>query len=182
MRHGATEWSVNGRHTGITDLALLPQGEEQARAVGRLLDGRPFALVLTSPLHRARHTCELAGYADRAEIDADLLEWDYGEFEGVTTAEIRRTIPDWTVFTGPVPNGETIHQVARRVDRVIARARAAPGDTVVFAHGHVLRVLAARWCDLDPVEGRRLPLETATLSVLGWERETPCIHLWNSRG
>lgn len=182
VRHGATEWSVNGRHTGRADLPLLPEGETQARAVGPLLTGKAFALVLTSPLQRAVHTCALAGFGDGAEVDDDLLEWDYGDYEGITSIEIRRQVPDWSVFTSPVPGGETLPEVAERTDRVIARVRAAEGDSVVFAHGHVLRVLAARWCGLDPVEGRRLPLETATLSVLGWEHETPGIRLWNARG
>jgi probable phosphoglycerate mutase len=181
VRHGATEWSVTGRHTGRTDLPLLPEGEEKARAVGSLLARRHFALVLTSPLRRARRTAELAGHPE-ALVDDDLLEWDYGELEGLTTAEIRTSRPGWTVFSGPVPGGETLDEVATRVDRVIARARAVDGDTLVVAHGHVLRVLAARWCELDPVEGRRLPLATATLSVLGWEHAVPGIHLWNASG
>jgi probable phosphoglycerate mutase len=146
------------------------------------LAGRSFALVLTSPLRRAVHTCALAGFGDVAEIDDDLLEWDYGDYEGITSTEIRRNVPSWNVFTSPVPGGETLRQVAERMDRVIARVRAADGDSVVFAHGHVLRVLAARWCDLDPVEGRRLPLATATLSILGWEHGIPGLHLWNAHG
>jgi probable phosphoglycerate mutase len=181
IRHGATEWSLNGRHTGRTDLPLLPEGEEQARTTGTLLAGHRFALVLTSPLQRARRTCELAGLADQAIVDDDLLEWDYGDYEGVTTAEIREHDPDWTVWTGALPGGETIDQVAARADRVIARARAADGDVAVFAHGHVLRVLTARWCDLPPVEGRRFVLDTATLSQLGWEHEYPGIRRWNDR-
>ncbi len=182
VRHGATEWSTNGRHTGRSDLPLLPEGEAQARAVGRLLGGRSFGLVLTSPLRRARHTCELAGYAAVAEVDDDLLEWDYGDLEGLTSVEIRAAMPGWTVFRGPVPGGETLAQVADRVDRVIARVRAVDGDSLVVAHGHVLRVLAARWCQLDPEEGRRFPLATATLSVLGWEHAVPGIRLWNAPG
>jgi probable phosphoglycerate mutase len=181
IRHGATEWSVNGRHTGRTDLPLLPEGEEQARTTGKLLADHRFALVLTSPLQRARRTCELAGLADQAVVDDDLLEWDYGDYEGVTTNEIRTHDPDWTVWTGAIPGGETIDQVAARTDRVIARARAADGDVAVFAHGHVLRVLTARWCDLAPVEGRRFVLDTATLSQLGWEHEYPGIRRWNDR-
>jgi len=181
IRHGATEWSKNGRHTGRTDLPLLPEGEEQAVRVGELLHRRPFGLVLVSPLGRARETCELAGYLDQAEITNDLLEWDYGDYEGVTTRTIRETEPGWTVWDGAVPGGETIDQVATRVDRVIARLRGVESDTAVFAHGHVLRVLAARWCELDPREGKRLPLETATLNVLGWEHEYPTIRVWNQR-
>jgi len=181
IRHGATEWSENGRHTGVTDLPLLPEGEDQARATGALLAGHEFALVLTSPLRRARHTCELVGLADRAEVDPDLRELDYGSYEGVTTATIRETVPDWTVWTHPCPGGETLAQAAARVDRVIQRARAADGDVAVFAHGHILRILAARWCDLDPVEGRRFVLHTATLSRLGWEHGEPAVVVWNSR-
>jgi broad specificity phosphatase PhoE len=182
VRHGATGWSRNGRHTGRTDLPLLPEGEDQARTTGALLDGRTFALVLTSPLQRARRTAELAGYGDAAEIDEDLVEWDYGDYEGVTSAEIHRTDPQWTVWRGPVPGGETLSQVGARCDRVIERVRAAAGDSLVFAHGHLLRVLTARWCQLEPVEGRRFVLDTATLSRLGWEHGLPGVHLWNARG
>ena len=181
IRHGATEWSKNGRHTGRTDLPLLPEGEEQAVRVGELLHARPFGLVLVSPLSRARETCELAGYLEQAEVTDDLMEWDYGDYEGITTKTIRETVPGWTVWDSPVPGGETAEQVAVRVDRVIARLRAVDADTAVFAHGHVLRVLAARWCELDPREGKRLPLETATLNVLGWEHEYPTIRVWNQR-
>ena len=181
IRHGATEWSRNGRHTGITDLPLLPEGEEQARATAQLVAGQEFALVLTSPLQRARHTCELVGLGDQAEVDDDLREFDYGTYEGVTTATIRETVPGWTVWTHPCPGGETLEQAAVRVDRVIDRARAANGDVAVFAHGHILRILTARWCELDPIEGRRFVLHTATLSELGWERDDPAVILWNSR-
>jgi broad specificity phosphatase PhoE len=181
IRHGATEWSTNGRHTGTTDLPLLPEGEEQARATGELLTGHRFALVLTSPLQRARRTCELVGLGDQAEIDDDLHELDYGDYEGITTAQIRETVPGWTVWSHPCPGGETLDQAATRVDRVIARARAADGDVAVFAHGHILRILTARWCELPPVEGRRFVLHTATLSELGWERDDPAVILWNSR-
>lgn len=181
IRHGATEWSKNGRHTGRTDLPLLPEGEEQAVQVGRLLHGRPFGLVLVSPLGRALETCTLAGYIDQAEVTDDLLEWDYGDYEGITTRTIRETDPGWTVWDGAIPGGETVEQVAERADRVIARVRAVDADCAVFAHGHVLRVLAARWCELDPHEGKRLPLETATLNVLGWEHEYPTVRVWNQR-
>jgi broad specificity phosphatase PhoE len=181
VRHGATEWSRNGRHTGVTDLPLLPEGEDQARATGALLDGHEFALVLTSPLRRARQTCELVGLAARAEVDDDLRELDYGDYEGITSAEIRESVPGWTVWTHPCPNGESLADAAERVDRVIARARAADGDVALFAHGHVLRILTARWCELEPVEGRRFVLHTATLSRLGWEHDEPAIVLWNSR-
>ena len=180
VRHGATEWSRDGRHTGRTDLPLLPDGEDQARAAGRSLAGRPFALVLTSPMQRARRTCELAGLSDQAVVDDDLLEWDYGDYEGVTTDQIRQTVPGWTVWTGGCPGGETIEQVAARVDRVIDRCLATEGDVAVFGHGHCLRVLVARWCQLDPIEGRRFVLGTATLSQLAWEHEYRAVSRWNA--
>lgn len=181
VRHGATEWSRSGQHTGRTDLPLLAEGEEQARATGSLLSGIDFSLVLCSPLQRAQRTCELAGLLDRAVIDTDLQEWDYGDYEGVTTPTIRESVPGWTVWSGTCPNGETIEQVSTRADRVIERVRKEPGNVIVFAHGHFLRVLTARWCELDPVEGQRFILDPATLSILGWERETPAVRQWNSR-
>ena len=181
VRHGATEWSQSGQHTGRTDLPLLTEGEDQARATGALLANIDFSLVLCSPLQRAQRTCELAGLLDRAVIDTDLQEWDYGDYEGVTTATIRETVPGWTVWSGTCPNGETIEQVSKRADRVIERVRNESGNVIVFAHGHILRVLTARWCELDPVEGQRFILDPATLSILGWERETPAVRQWNSR-
>ncbi len=181
VRHGATEWSRSGQHTGRTDLPLLPEGEDQARATGSLLANIDFSLVLCSPLQRAQRTCELAGLLDRAVTDNDLQEWDYGDYEGVTTQTIRETVPGWTVWSGTCPNGETIEQVSKRADRVIKRVRNESGNAIVFAHGHFLRVLTARWCELDPVEGQRFILDPATLSILGWERETPAIRQWNSR-
>lgn len=181
VRHGATEWSVSGRHTGRTDLPLLDEGRAQAREAGDRLAGRSFALVLVSPLERARETCALAGFGDGATLDADLLEWDYGAYEGLTTPEIREAEPDWTVWDGAIPGGETIEDVATRADRVVARCRAAAGDVALFAHGHVLRILAARWCGLDPRAGRHLPLDTAAVCTLGWERDTPGLRAWNLR-
>jgi broad specificity phosphatase PhoE len=181
VRHGATEWSRSGQHTGRTDLPLLPEGEEQARATGSLLANIDFSLVLCSPMQRARRTCELAGLLDCAVTENDLQEWDYGDYEGVTTPKIRETVPGWTVWSGVCPNGETIEQVSNRADRVIERVRNESGNVIVFAHGHILRILTARWCELDPVEGRRFILDPATLSILGWERETPAIRQWNSR-
>jgi probable phosphoglycerate mutase len=181
IRHGATEWSQNGRHTGTTDLPLLPRGVDEAKATGKLLHGRPFALVLVSPLQRARVTCELAGYAAQAEITDDLCEWNYGEYEGITTKEIRATSPGWTIWDGVTPGGESPEQVAARADRIVERVRAVDGDAAVFAHGHILRVLVARWCALDPREGKRFPLETASLSVLGWEHEYPTLRVLNQR-
>ena len=181
VRHGATEWSRSGQHTGRTDLPLLAEGEDQARATGSLLANIDFSLVLCSPLQRAQRTCELAGLLDRAVIDTDLQEWDYGDYEGVTTTTIRESVPGWTVWSGTCPNGEAIEQVSKRADRVIERVRNESGNVIVFAHGHILRVLTARWCELDPVEGQRFILDPATLSILGWERETPAVRQWNSR-
>jgi broad specificity phosphatase PhoE len=179
VRHGETEWSASGQHTGRTDIPLTRTGERQAAALGRLLAKRPFALVLSSPLGRARETCRLAGYGDVAVITDDLREWDYGDYEGRKTADIRKEAPDWSIWAGPVPHGETIEQVAARTQRVIDRAVAAGGDVALFAHGHVLRVLAACWLGLPPDGGRLLALGTASLSVLGYERETRVISTWN---
>jgi broad specificity phosphatase PhoE len=180
VRHGATDWSESGRHTGRTDLPLDDRGRAQAAAVGRALAGHRFALVLVSPLGRARETCTLAGYGEEAVVDDDLVEWDYGAHEGITTVEIRRTVPGWTVWDGELPGGETIEQVAARADRVIARAAAVDGDVALFSHGHLLRVLTARWCGLDPREGQRFLLETGTRCVLGWEHESQGVRLWNA--
>jgi broad specificity phosphatase PhoE len=179
VRHGPTEWSRTGRHTSVTDLPLLVDGEQDALAVGERLAEVPFAQVLTSPRERARRTAELAGFA-HAEVDEDLVEWAYGDYEGRTTPEIRQDVPGWTVWTHPSPGGETAEQVAARLDRVVARARAVDGRTLAFAHGHSLRVLAARWLGLAASEGRLLRLDTATVSVLGFERETPVVLRWNS--
>lgn len=179
VRHGATEWSESGRHTGRTDLPLVEAGRERASRLAAVLAGHDFALALTSPLQRARTTCELAGFADRAQVDDDLLELDYGAYEGRTTTDIRRDDPGWTLWTHPVPGGETLAQVGTRADRVIARALDADGDVVLFGHGHMLRILIARWCDLDPVEGRRFALGTATSNLLGWEHEYRTIRMLN---
>ncbi|MDQ4054911.1 MAG: histidine phosphatase family protein [Actinomycetota bacterium] len=178
IRHGPTEWSEAGRHTSTSDLPLLPAGEVAARALADRLDGVGFALVLTSPRLRARRTAELAGHPE-AEVDDDLVEWAYGDYEGVTTAEIRESVPGWTVWTHPSPGGEPAAQVGARLDRVVARAGAVEGRTLVFAHGHSLRVLAARWLGLEVADGRLLRLDTATISVLGHERETPVVLRWN---
>jgi probable phosphoglycerate mutase len=186
VRHGQTEWARLGRHTGRTDVPLTGTGRDQARDLGRRLAGRRlgrdrFGLVLTSPLARAAETARLAGFADVALPDDDLMEWDYGALEGRTTAEIRAEMPDWTIWRGPWPNAETADQVGRRVDRVIGRLRdpAVEGDVLVFAHGHLLRTLAARWIGLPPSSGGLFELGTATLSILGWDREAPSIELWN---
>jgi len=182
LRHGATEWSVSGRHTGRTDLPLTDDGRAQARAVGQILTGQRFARVLVIPLARARETCTLAGYADQAELTDDLREFDYGDLEGLTTPQIRETVPGWTVWTHPCPGGETLADVGARVDRVIATVRAVDGPVALFAHGHVLRILTARWCELDPIEGRRFPLDTGTVGILGYEHGFPGVRRWNSTG
>jgi probable phosphoglycerate mutase len=179
MRHGETEWSAGGRHTGSTDVSLTDAGRAAAGRIGTLLATQQFTAVFTSPLARARETCELAGLAPAAEVVDDLREWDYGDFEGVTTAEIRETRPDWTVWRDGCPGGETADDVGARVDRVVARLRRHDGEVAVFGHGHCLRVMAARWTGLAPEDGSRLALATASVSRLGWEREQPVIRTWN---
>jgi probable phosphoglycerate mutase len=180
VRHGETEWSRAGRHTGRTDLPLTPEGERQAGALGPRLSGVRFGLVLTSPLRRARETCRLAGLGDVAHVDPDLAEWDYGRFEGMTSAEIERSHPGWTIWTDPLPGGETAGQVAARADRVIARAVGAGGDVLLVSHGHLLRVLAVRWLGLDATEGRRFALDPATIGILGHERAARVVRTWNA--
>jgi len=179
IRHGETEWSRSGAHTGRTDLPLTAAGRENAAAMGKFLNGRPFALVLTSPMERARMTCELAGYGGAALVDPNLCEWDYGDYEGRSTPQIQQDRPEWSLWRDGVPNGESIEQVAGRAEAVIARATAATGDVALFAHGHILRILAARWLSFDPREASRLALGTASLSTLGYERETRVIASWN---
>ncbi|HYJ69743.1 MAG TPA: histidine phosphatase family protein [Nocardioidaceae bacterium] len=177
-RHGPTEWSRSGRHTSTTDLPLLPDGEAAARSLADRLASQRFDRVVTSPRIRARHTAELAGYPD-AQVDPDLVEWGYGAYEGLTTVQIRERVPDWSLWTHGVPDGESGDDVARRIDRVIAGAREAGGTTLVFGHGHALRVLTARWLGQTGAEGRLYRLDTATVSTLGYERETPVILRWN---
>jgi probable phosphoglycerate mutase len=179
VRHGQTEWSASGRHTGRRDLPLDDEGRQQARALAPALADLSVALVLTSPLQRARETCALAGYGARAVVDDDLQEWDYGDYDGLTTDEIRKTRPDWTVWRDSCPGGESAADVGLRADRVIARVRAGEGDVIAFAHGHLLRVLAARWIGLGPEAGALLALTTATISQLGWEREQAVVERWN---
>lgn len=179
VRHGETDWSAHLRHTGRTDVPLTDEGRHQAERVGRALRGRRFAVVLTSPLERAAETCRLAGFGQLAQARDDLVEWDYGDHEGRTTLDIRREIPDWTIWRYGARNGETPEQVAARADRVLADVRAVDGDVLISSHGHLLRVLAARWLGLVPAEGRLFALDTATISVLGYERETSVIRIWN---
>jgi broad specificity phosphatase PhoE len=181
VRHGETEWSRDGKHTGRTDVPLTARGRQQAKAVGEALRRRKFALVLTSPLSRALETCRLAGFGDRAVSREELMEWDYGAYEGRTTAEIREERHGWTLWRDGVRHGETIEEVAARIDRVIAELRVVDGDSLLFAHGHVLRVLAARWLGLEPHAGALFALDPASVSALGYERETSVIRLWNQR-
>ena len=180
VRHGETEWSRSGAHTGRTDIPLTAAGRSNAVAAGRYLAGRHFELVLVSPLQRARDTCRLAGY-ENALIDPDLCEWNYGDYEGRTTQQIQAERPGWSLWTDGVPNGETVAQVGARAERVIARALAVAGevDVALFAHGHILRILTARWLGLPPEDGRLFALGTAAISTLGYERETPVITRWN---
>ncbi len=180
VRHGATEWSDAGRHTGRSDVSLTDEGRAQARAVAQMLGSETLAAfrqVLTSPLRRVADTCALAGY-DGAP-DPDLMEWDYGVYEGLTSAEIRVERPGWTLWDDGVPEGERCDEVGRRADRVVERARQVDGDTLCVAHGHLLRVLAARWLGLPPVAGRLFRLDTGSVSVLGWDLDRPVVELWN---
>jgi probable phosphoglycerate mutase len=180
VRHGETEWTDSGRHTSYSDIPLTERGREQAAELASRLLGRAFRLVVTSPRSRAVDTCALAGVGARAEISDDLAEWDYGDYEGRTTAQIREQVPGWTIFTHGAPGGETARQVGARADRVLARTVAAGGDVALFSHGHFLRVLGARWIGLAPEDGRLVGLDVATLSVLGHEREQRVLRVWNS--
>ena len=181
MRHGETEWSESGRHTGRTNVPLLPKGRAEAETAGRLLSREVAhpALVLTSPLVRALETCRLAGFGERAELCDDLVEWDYGAYEGRTIEEIRAERPGWTLWEDGVPGGESASEVGRRADRVLERAREAGGDVVLFSHGHLLRVLAARWVGLPPAGGRLLALGAGAVCQLGWEHGVPVVSRWN---
>jgi broad specificity phosphatase PhoE len=179
IRHGATEWSENGRHTGRTDIPLIEEGRAAARALAPRVAEYDFSLVLVSPMQRARETAELVGLGAQAVEDEDLREWDYGDYEGVTTKTIREQVPGWTVWSGPCPNGETAEQVGVRADRVIARCDGVDGKVALVAHGHILRVLGARWCTLAATGGAHLALDTSTLSILGYERENKVICRWN---
>jgi len=180
-RHGETAWTLSHQHTGRTDIPLTERGERNAQSLGHRLRGMNFTQVLVSPMQRAKRTCELAGFGDRAEVAPDLMEWDYGQYEGRTTADIRTERPDWYLFRDGCPGGESVEAVGARADRVVARLRAVEGRIILFGHSHFFRVLAARWLGLSPSDGRLLLLSTASLSILGYEhsRDEPVIRLWN---
>ncbi len=180
IRHGETEWSLNGQHTGITDIPLTENGLERAKLLQPVLAKESFALVLTSPLQRARVTCQLSGLGDKAEVDQNLVEWNYGEYEGVTSKEIHKKVPGWMVFNDGAPGGETPEQVGARADRVITRVRSVNGDVALFAHGHIFRVLVARWLDLPATAGRNFLLDTGTLNILSYYRGFPAVKTWNA--
>ncbi|HZH84711.1 MAG TPA: histidine phosphatase family protein, partial [Phototrophicaceae bacterium] len=180
LRHGETEWSLNGRHTGVTDIPLTENGRKLARQLQPILAREKFVTVFTSPLQRARDTCDLAGLGTLASIDRDLMEWNYGEYEGLTTDQIRQTKPDWSVFRDGCPGGESPPEVSVRADRIVSRVRAVDGNVALFSHGHILRVLAARWINLSASYGENFLLDTATLNVLGYYRESPAFKIWNA--
>ena len=180
IRHGETEWSLSGQHTGTTDIPLTENGRRVARLLQPVLTKETFTLVLTSPLQRARETCELAGLGESAEIDRDLMEWNYGEYEGLTSQQIHTTRPGWMVFTDGCPGGESPDQVGARVDRVIAKVRAVEGHVALFAHGHILRALAARWLGLQAADGCHFLLDTATLNIMSYYRGIPAVQRWNA--
>ena len=180
-RHGETTWSLSGQHTGRTDLPLTERGQKNAELLGKRLARRSFPAVFTSPLQRARRTCEIAGFADSARVEPDLVEWDYGEYEGLTTAQILQRKPDWNLFRDGCPGGESVAQISARADRAVSKLRAANGDVLVFSSGHILRVIAARWLGMPASAGEYFALDTATLSVLGYLHNLaePAIRLWN---
>jgi len=180
LRHGETEWSLNGQHTGVTDIPLTENGRMAARLLKPILAKVTFTLVLTSPLQRARETCELAGLGQFANVEPDLIEWNYGEYEGLTTEQIRSTRPGWSVFRDGCPGGESPEQVGARADRVITKVRAAEGNVALFGHGHFSRVLAARWINLSANYGENFLLDTATLNILSYYRESPAFQIWNA--
>lgn len=182
VRHGTTAWSRAGRHTGLTDVPLLEEGRREASVIGTRLRGHSFSLVLTSPLIRARETSALAGFGDVAHSTSDLAEWDYGEYEGLTTSEIRSKRPKWFLWRDGVPGGESLEALSERADRVVELARSTGGDVLAFGHGHILRVLCVRWIALPPEEASRFLLAPGSLGVLGWEREVPVVVRWNDAG
>ena len=180
VRHGETTWSLSGQHTGVTDIPLTERGRAVARRLQPILAKPSFALVLTSPLSRARETCELAGVGSQAAVEPDLVEWNYGEYEGLTPKQIHARWPGWMLFRDGCPGGETPEQVGTRADRVIARVHTAPGHVALFAHGHIFRVLVARWIGLPPTAGQHFLLDTATLNILSYYRDSPAVKVWNA--
>ena len=180
-RHGETAWSLTGQHTGLTDLPLMERGERNARHLGERLLGLKFTKIFTSPLQRAARTCELAGFAAMAETDRDLVEWDYGAYEGRRTAEIQSERPGWQIFRDGCPGGESLAQISSRADRVVSRARSIQGDVLIFSSGHFLRIMAARWLGIEPDSGKFFQLDTASLSALGYDRSLlqPTVRFWN---
>lgn len=179
IRHGETEWSLSGQHTGRTDIPLTRNGRKMAEQLATVLAGEVFEQVMTSPLQRARETCALAGLGPQAVVEPDLAEWDYGDYEGLTTSEIQAQAPDWLLFRDGCPGGESPEQVGARVDRLIATVRSVPGHVALFGHGHLFRLFAARWLDLPVLEGRRFMLYPATLSILSYYRGIPAVKRWN---
>ena len=180
IRHGETEWSLSGQHTGITDIPLTENGRKRANLLQPLLSQTSFGLVLTSPLQRAKETCILSGLGDQAEVEPDLMEWNYGDYEGLTSTQIHETAPGWIVFNHGAPGGESPQQVAVRADRVIARVRSVNGNVALFGHGHILRAIVARWLDLSASAGRNFLLDTGTLNILSYYRGFPAIQTWNA--
>ena len=180
IRHGETEWSLSGQHTGVTDIPLTENGRNQARLLQPVLEKESFSLVLTSPLQRAKDTCLLSGLGDQAEVDSNLMEWNYGDYEGVTSKQIHEQAPGWLIFNDGAPKGETPEEVGTRADRIIAKVRLVHGDVALFAHGHIFRVLVARWLDLPPQAGRSFLLDTGTLNILGYYRGHPAVKTWNA--
>lgn len=180
VRHGETEWSKLGKHTGVSDIPLTENGLREAKKLGeKLLRKESFEVVYSSPLLRALETCNASGYGDQVKIDNDLMEWNYGIYEGVPTTEIRKKIPNWTVFTHPVPNGETLEEITARADRIVSKLRNIKTKALLFSSGHILRILTARWLGLSGKEGACFTLSTNSLSILSYERENPVIKLWN---
>ena len=180
IRHGETEWSLSGQHTGVTDIPLTENGRDLAKLLHPVLSKESFALVLTSPLQRAKETCKLSGLGDQADVDSNLTEWNYGEYEGLTPAQIHQKTPGWLLFTDGAPGGETPEQVGERADHVITRVRAVKGNVALFAHGHIFRVLVARWIDLPATAGRKFLLDTGTLNILSYYRGVPAVKTWNA--
>lgn len=180
VRHGETEWSLNGKHTGLTDLDLTPNGVVEAEKMRDRLKGQKFDHVFTSPLKRAHRTCEIAGFGDQAKVHKGIVEWDYGEYEGITTPDIWKTNPGWGVFKDGAPGGESVEAITKRIDGVIEEIRKLEGTVALFSHGHFSRAFVARWLGLTVTDGRIFKLHTATLNIIGWYREDPVIELWNA--